>query len=133
MTSISRRLLVGLTAAVGMSAALTVALLAGYETRNARADLNTELESSVSAFAKLIEPALWDMDFDRAARLAEAFGRDPRIASLTVRESTSGTTHTFAPLRTADTALRAMEVRRGDQLISETTAALTTWRWTWRR
>ena len=112
--SISRRLMVGLTVAVGLSSALVVALLAGYETRTARADLAQEIDASVNAFARLIEPALWDVDLVRTTRLADAFARDPRIARLTVHESTTGTTEAVARIHTADTALRTMTVRRGD-------------------
>ena len=90
--SISRRLMVGLTVAVGLSSALVVALLAAYETRSAKADLAREIDASVNAFARLVEPALWDVDIARSTRLADAFARDPRIARLSVHESTTGTT-----------------------------------------
>jgi PAS domain S-box-containing protein len=122
-TSISRRFLVALTITAGLSSALVVALLAAYETRTANADLAAEIGSSVSAFAQVMEPALWDLDFGRGARLADAFARDPRIARLTVRERTTGTTQTFEPVRTADTALRVMDVRRGDQLLGTVSVA----------
>ena len=123
MISISRRLALGLTAAVGMSSALTVALLVAYETRSARADLADGLDASVSAFARLMEPALWDIDLERAARLTAAFGRDPRIASLTVHERSTGETRTFERVRTADTALRVTAVRHGDETIGEVRVA----------
>jgi PAS domain S-box-containing protein len=123
MISISRRLLLGLTAAIGMSSALTVALLVAYETRSARTDLAAGLDASVSAFARLMEPALWDMDLERAARLTAAFGRDPRIASLTVRERSTGASRTFERIRTVDTALRVTAVKHGEETIGEVRVA----------
>jgi PAS domain S-box-containing protein len=123
MPSISRRLLIGQTVTVGLSSALIVALLAAYEARTSRADLDTEIDASVSAFAKVVEPALWDVDLDRVGRLAGAFAQDPRIARLTVLEATTGTTQTFDRVRTADTALRALDVRRGDQPLGRVSVA----------
>jgi PAS domain S-box-containing protein len=107
--------MVGLTVAAGLSSALVVALLAAYETREAKAELTAEVEASASAFARLIEPALWDVDLARSARLADAFARDPRIARLVVHESTTGTTQTVERVSTTDTALRTVTVRRGAQ------------------
>ena len=121
--SISRRLMVGLTVAVGLSSALVVALLAAYETRAAKSDLAREIDASVNAFARLMEPALWDVDIARSARLADAFARDPRIARLTVHESTTGTTQAVERIHTADTALRTMTVRRGDQTLGVVSVA----------
>ncbi|MEO7458475.1 MAG: ATP-binding protein [Gemmatimonadaceae bacterium] len=123
MRSISRRLLIGQTVAVGISAALTVALLVGYEARAARASMERELSQSVSAFATLMEPALWDLDFERASRLASAFGRDPRIGRLTVAERSSGTTKTFTVGSVTDTVVRRMEVRHGTQAIGDVSVA----------
>jgi PAS domain S-box-containing protein len=123
MRSISRRLLVGLTVTVGMSAALTVGLIAAYEAHNSRVDLESHLDASVRAFAELVEPALWDMDFERAERLTTAFGQDPRIASITVHERSSDTTQTFVSSRTTDTALRVMAVRHGGEAIGEVRVA----------
>src|SRR4051812_34040738 len=122
-TSISRRLMMGLTVAVGLSSALVVTLLAVYETRTANADLASGLDASVTAFARMIEPALWDLDFTRTKRLGDAFARDPRIARLTVHESTTGTTQSFEPLHTADTALRAVHVRRGSDVLGTVSVA----------
>ena len=121
--SISRRLTVGLTIAAGLSSALVVALLALYQTRTSNADLATEIDASTSAFARLIEPALWDVDLMRSARLAEAFARDPRIARLSVYESTTGTTRTVERVGTADTALRTVAVRRGAEPLGTVTVA----------
>ena len=115
MRSISRRLLVGLTVAVGLSSTLVVALLAMYETRAARADLTHDVETSANAFARMVEPALWDVDLGRAARLADAFAGDPRIARLEVTESSTGTTQIVERVHTDDTASRIVAVKRGDQ------------------
>ena len=113
-TSISHRLMVGLTIAVGLSSALVVALLALYETRTARNQITAHLDASVSAFARMIEPALWDVDLVRTERIADAFARDPRIARVTVHESSTGTTQVIEPVATADTALRSLTVRRAN-------------------
>ncbi|HET9010668.1 MAG TPA: ATP-binding protein, partial [Gemmatimonadaceae bacterium] len=121
--SISRRLMVGLTIAVGLSSALVVALLAAYETRTATTDLARDIDGSVNAFARLIEPALWDVDLARSARLADAFARDPRIARLTLHERTTGTAQAIDRIHTSDTALRTMEVRRGDQRLGTVSVA----------
>ena len=123
MRSISRRLMVGLTVAVGLSSTLVVGLLAAYEARAARADLASELDESTHAFARMSEPALWDVDLSRAARLADAFARDPRIARLTLRESSTGTMAAIDRVRTADTALRNMAVTRGDQVLGTVSVA----------
>jgi PAS domain S-box-containing protein len=115
--------MVGLTVAVGLSSTLVVGLLAAYEARAARADLASELDASTHAFARMIEPALWDVDLSRAARLADAFARDPRIARLTLRESSTGTMAAIDRVHTADTALRNMAVTRGDQVLGTVSVA----------
>src|SRR5689334_13728784 len=122
-TSIAGRLLLSLTAIVGLSSALVIALLAIYEIRGADRNLTADIDGSISAFARLIEPALWDVDSARMHRTAEAFARDPRIARLTVRESSSGLSAVVAPLQTADTALRKMQVRRDSSVLGEVTIA----------
>jgi PAS domain S-box-containing protein len=121
--AIARRLLVGLTATVGLSSALVVALLGIYETRAGDRDLKADLDGSIAAFAQMIEPALWDIDSARTNRLAEAFARDPRIARLTVREATTGQTTVIEPLHTPDTAVRTRQVRRGDTVLGDVSIA----------
>ncbi|MDB4892208.1 MAG: domain S-box-containing protein, partial [Gemmatimonadetes bacterium] len=115
--------MLGLTVAVGLSSALVVALLALYETRTAKNDIAEEIDASANAFARMIEPALWDVDLVRASRIADAFARDPRIARLTVHESTTGTTQAVDRVRTADTALRTITVQRGDQSLGTVSVA----------
>ncbi|MES2177676.1 MAG: ATP-binding protein [Gemmatimonadota bacterium] len=109
--SITRRLMIGLTVAVGMSSALVVVLLAVFAMHSADAELERNIDAAASEVAQLLDAPLWDLDLDRAQRLGEAFAQDPRITHLTIRESTTGAMRVIARQQTADTAWRTRTVR----------------------
>ena len=122
--SMARRLVVGFSCAVGLSLLLVLALLAGYQTRASHHALAADLAASPTALAKMIEPALWDVDVDRASQVAAAFARDPRIARIELREPTTRTVRTFERVETADTAMRVVAVARGRQVLGHLAVSL---------
>ena len=122
--SLARRLVVGFSCVVGLSLLLVLGLLAAYQTRASHVALATDLGSTPAALARMIEPALWDVDLDRASQVAAAFARDPRVARVVLREPTTGVVRSFERVATADTATRVVAIARGGQVLGQLTVSL---------
>ncbi len=131
VTSIVRRLMIGLTLTIGMSSAITVALFAAYELRQGDADLRRSVEQSITEFAQLVEPALWDLDMERASRIGDAFSKDPRVVRLTIHETTRDTWYRLDRGAGADTVSRTQPVVHDGRTLGEVSIAFS--RATYRR
>lgn len=108
--SIASRLMFGLTLTVGMSALLAAAILAGVAVRAGSAAIDRDVDSAVLEAEQILERPLWDLDFERATQLAQAFALDPRVARFSYTESTTGTSQTIIRVASSDTAQRARTV-----------------------
>ena len=118
-TSILQRLLVGLTVTVGLISMLVVAIFAIVVIHNADARVARDVDVSVREAAQLLESPLWHLDLDRATRIAEAFGQDPRISSITIREATTGASRTIERLATSDATTRTRRVTHEGRVVGE--------------
>ena len=106
-----RRLMIGLTIAVGMSSALVVVLLVVVAWRGEEAALQRDVVESAAQASRMLEAPLWDLDMGRAARIGEAFAQDPRVAALSIHEASSDETSAAPRLNCSSATLASARLR----------------------
>ncbi len=87
--SLVRRLSAALVLIVGVGTTLAVVLFASGVHRAEDAEVRRNVASSAQLMAELLAPSLWELDTERVAALAEALAQDPRVARITVRDSSA--------------------------------------------
>ena len=115
--SIVRRLLLALTVSVALSSVATVIVLAAVDTRRRGAELDQDADDAVRELSHVIEPALWDIDMDRAAQIGNAFAEDPRVVRLSIRDNSTGATREIRHGSLTDTVARALPVMHEGRMI----------------
>ena len=88
-SSLVRRLSAALVLIVGVGTTLAVVLFANAVHRAEDAEVRRNVASSAQLMAELLGPSLWELDSERLADLAEALAQDPRVARITVRDSSA--------------------------------------------
>jgi len=115
--SIVRRLMLALTVSVALSSVATVIVLAAIDTRRRGAELDRAADDAVRNLSRVIEPALWDIDMDRAAQIGNAFAEDPRVVRLAIRDNSTGATREIRHGILTDTVARALPVMHDGRMI----------------
>ncbi len=115
--SIVRRLMLALTVSVALSSVATVIVLASIDTRRRGAELDRAADDAVRNLSRVIEPALWDIDMDRAAQIGNAFAEDPRVVRLAIRDNSTGATREIRHGILTDTVARALPVMHDGRMI----------------
>ncbi|QJR36738.1 ATP-binding protein [Gemmatimonas groenlandica] len=117
--SISGRLLVALGTVMFVSFAIVLAVVVLVMRSYEIDSLRRESVLSADRLAKVLEPALWNVDVPHAGELATAYMADQRIVSITIRETLQGESRRFGNLRATDTMLVRRAVVHDGQTIGE--------------
>ena len=122
--SIVRRLMLALTVCVALSSVATVIVLAAIDTRRRGTELEQDADEEVRELAHVMEPALWDIDLDRVAQIANALAVDPRVVRLAVLDNSTGVTREIRHGALTDTVARALPVMHEGRMIGTVEVAL---------
>ncbi|CAN5903302.1 hypothetical protein BH11GEM1_BH11GEM1_19420 [soil metagenome] len=122
--SIVKRLMLAFTISVALSSVATVVALAAIDTRRRGTELNKDADDAVRALAHVMEPALWDIDMDRAAQIGKAFAEDPRVVRLAIVDNSTGGTREIRHGALTDTVARALPVMHEGRMIGTVELAL---------
>jgi hypothetical protein len=116
--------MLALTASIALASVGTVIVLASVETRRRGAELEHGADDAVRELARVTEPALWDLDMERAVQLGAAFAEDPRVARLTIHDNTTGETRAVRETAVTDTVARSLPVLHDGRAIGTVQLAL---------
>ncbi len=115
--SLVRRLVLALAGSVALASVATVVVLAAVDSRRRGTELGRAADSGVRELSRVIEPALWDIDMDRAAQIGNAFAEDPRVVRVMIRDASSGATREIRHGVLDDTVSRALPVKHYGRMI----------------
>lgn len=82
--SVIRRLIFGLTRALGVSFLLALAAFALYGRWRGEAETRAAAAEAAGRLAAILSQPLWDLDLPRASLVVDAFSEDPRVRRIEV-------------------------------------------------
>jgi signal transduction histidine kinase/DNA-binding NarL/FixJ family response regulator len=118
-SSLVRRLVVGLTLAVGLSTTTVVGLGFLRDMRLGELELERTADASIARLTRVLEHPLWELDMVAASSIGEAFAQDPRIVRLSIREASSGESYAVDRAPLVDVVRRASRIEHEGRLLGE--------------
>lgn len=111
--SLVRRLLLALSAILTFVIIATSLIFAVVALHNGEAELQSLTDRAAARLASLLDDPLWDLDYDRASRIVDAFAEDQRVDRIEVYEKSTGKSFTYKGRHAEHVVSRSKKIVHG--------------------